>query len=284
MKTAVVDVGGGMRGIYAAGVLDYCMDHQITFDLGIGVSAGSANISSFIAGQRGRNYPFYTDYPHRKEYMGLHELVHDHSYLNLGYVYGTLSNAGGENPLDFSAMLANPMDFLAVATNAETGEAVYLTKADMHQDDYSVLMASSAIPFVCRPQRVRGIDCYDGALSDTVPIQKAFEAGCEKVVLLLTKPLGVLRTSKNDIRLARLIQKKYPISAQQLRDRAQRYNAGVALAKQYAQEGRLCIIAPDDTCGVDTLTKDREASRRLYEKGYADGAKIPAFLHGGTPE
>lgn len=46
MKTAVVDVGGGMRGIYAAGVLDYCLDQGITFDLGIGVSAGSANISS----------------------------------------------------------------------------------------------------------------------------------------------------------------------------------------------------------------------------------------------
>lgn len=278
MKTAVVDVGGGMRGIYAAGVLDYCMDHKITFDLGIGVSAGSANISSFIARQRGRNYPFYTDYPHRKEYMGLHELVHDRSYLNLDYVYGTLSNAGGENPLDFSAMLANPMEFLAVATNAETGEPVYLTKADMRQDDYSVLKASSAIPFVCHPYRVRGIDCYDGALSDTVPIQKAFDAGCEKVVLLLTKPLGVPRTSKNDRRLAHLIEKKYPISAEQLRSRAERYNNGVALAKRYAAEGRLCIIAPEDTCGVDTLTKDWEASRRLYEKGYADGAKIPAFL------
>lgn len=278
MKTAVVDVGGGMRGIYAAGVLDYCMDHGITFDLGVGVSAGSANISSFIARQRGRNYPFYTDYPHRKEYMGFHELVHDHSYLNLDYVYGTLSNTGGENPLDFSAFQANPMEFIAVATNAETGEPVYLTKADMRRDDYSVLMASSAIPFVCHPYRVRGIDCYDGALSDTVPIQKAFDAGCEKVVLLLTKPLGVLRTSKNDRRLARLIQKKYPISAEQLRNRARRYNDGVALAKLYAAEGRLCIVAPEDTCGVDTLTKDREASRRLYEKGYADGAKIPAFL------
>lgn len=278
MKTAVVDVGGGMRGIYAAGVLDYCMDHGITFDLGVGVSAGSANISSFIARQRGRNYPFYTDYPHRKEYMGIRELMHDHSYLNLDYVYGTLSNMGGENPLDFSAFQANPMEFIAVATNAETGEPVYLTKADMRRDDYSVLMASSAIPFVCHPYRVRGIDCYDGALSDTVPIQKALDAGCEKVVLLLTKPLGVLRTSKNDRRLARLIQKKYPISAEQLRNRAQRYNNGVALAKLYEAEGRLCIIAPDDTCGVDTLTKDREASARLYEKGYADGAKIPAFL------
>lgn len=42
MKTGIVDVGGGLRGIYAAGVLDYCMDKGIRFDLGIGVSAGSA--------------------------------------------------------------------------------------------------------------------------------------------------------------------------------------------------------------------------------------------------
>ena len=281
MKTAVVDVGGGMRGIYAAGVLDYCLDRKITFDVGIGVSAGSANISSFIAGQRGRNYPFYTDYPHRKEYMGIHVLLHDHSYLNLDYVYGTLSNTGGEIPLDYQAFVANPMEFIAVATNAETGEAVYLTKADMRQDDYSVLKASSAIPFVCSPYRVRGIDCYDGALSDTVPIQKAFDLGCEKVVLLLTKPLGLLRSAKKDTPLAKLIQKKYPVSAQKLRERAQRYNDGVALAQRYVREGRLCIVAPSDTCGVDTLTKDRDASHRLYEKGYADGAKIPAFLEQG---
>jgi len=278
MKTAVVDAGGGMRGIYAAGVLDFCMDRGITFDLGIGVSAGSANIASFIAGQRGRNYPFYTDYPHRREYMGLHNLLHDHAYLNLDYVYGTLSRAGGENPLDFAAMLKNPMDFIAVATNAETGEAVYLTKADMRQDDYGVLEASCSIPFVCPPHRVKGIDCYDGALSDTVPIQKAFDAGCDRVVLLLTRPLGVLRTSETDRRLARLIRKKYPVSADQLESRAERYHNGIMLAQRYAEEGRLCIIAPDDTCGVDTLTKDREASRRLYEKGYADGGKVLTFL------
>lgn len=24
----VIDVGGGFRGIFAAGVLDYCMDHK----------------------------------------------------------------------------------------------------------------------------------------------------------------------------------------------------------------------------------------------------------------
>ena len=50
MTTAVIDVGGGLRGIYAAGVFDRCMDESISFDLGIGVSAGSANIASYLAG------------------------------------------------------------------------------------------------------------------------------------------------------------------------------------------------------------------------------------------
>ena len=65
-KIGVVDVGGGFRGIYAAGVLDYCMDNHIQFDVGIGVSAGSANLISYAAGQRGRNLIFYTEYGQRK--------------------------------------------------------------------------------------------------------------------------------------------------------------------------------------------------------------------------
>ena len=71
MKIGVIDVGGGFRGIYASGVLDYCLDQNIRFDLGIGISAGSANLSSFISGQRGRNYLFYTKYGPRKQYSSL---------------------------------------------------------------------------------------------------------------------------------------------------------------------------------------------------------------------
>ena len=59
MKTAVVDVGGGMRGVYASGVLDRCLKENIQFDLCIGVSAGSANLASYLSGQMGRNLFFY---------------------------------------------------------------------------------------------------------------------------------------------------------------------------------------------------------------------------------
>ena len=46
----------------------------------------------------------------------------------------------------------------------------------------------------------------------------------------------------------------------------------------YARQGKLLIVAPDDTCGVRTLSRDRDALLRLYEKGLRDGQKIPAFL------
>ena len=71
MKIGVIDVGGGFRGIYACGVLDYCLDQNIRFNLGIGISAGSANLASFVAGQRGRHFIFYTVYGLRKEHSAI---------------------------------------------------------------------------------------------------------------------------------------------------------------------------------------------------------------------
>ena len=71
MRTAVVDVGGGLRGVYATGVLDRCLEEGVRFDAGVGVSAGSANIASYLAGQKGRNYQFYAEYSSRREYMSV---------------------------------------------------------------------------------------------------------------------------------------------------------------------------------------------------------------------
>lgn len=151
MKYGVIDVGGGLRGIYGAGVLDRCLEEDLRFDLCIGVSAGSANMASYLAGQHGRNKPFYDEYSFRREYMSVHNLIRKHSYLDLGYVYGTLSNAGGENPLDYAALARSPAELCVVAANAQNGEAQYFTKADLHPDDYRILMASCCIPVIDQP-------------------------------------------------------------------------------------------------------------------------------------
>lgn len=278
MKTGIIDVGGGLRGIYAAGVLDYCMDKSIRFDLGIGISAGSANLASYAAGQKRRNYQFYTEYAFRKQYMSLRNFIFKRSFVDMDYVYGTLCRTGGENPLDYPALRDNPMEFCVVATDAWTGRAKYFNKKDIRQDNYDILKASSSIPFVCKPYIVQEAPYFDGALGDPVPVRKAFELGCDKVVLVLTKPENEIRSPKKDEKIASLIYKKYPMAAESLRRRAELYNKGVALAQKYARQGRALIIAPDDTCGVDTLKRDKDALKSLYEKGRHDAQKIVQFM------
>lgn len=47
--------GGGMKGIYTGGVLDFFMDKEIMFSDCYGVSAGACHLCNYISGQRGRS-------------------------------------------------------------------------------------------------------------------------------------------------------------------------------------------------------------------------------------
>lgn len=280
MKTGVIDVGGGMRGIYAAGVLDSCLDGGVSFDIAIGISSGSANLASFCARQRSRSFRFYTNYALREEYMGTHLLRTIGSFFDMDYVYGTLSNSGGEDPLDYAALRDNPTDYIVVATDAETGEARYFGKGDMAQDNYDILKASSSMPYLCKPYPIGGRVYYDGDVGDPVPVAKALELGCERIVLILSEPAAERRDPKKDEKLARRVERLYSASAEKVRTRAERYNEGVEHAMRLAGEGRALIVAPDDTCGVEALTRDKDAMLRLYEKGLSDGVQIRDFMDG----
>ena len=267
-----------MRAAYGAGVFDWCMDNGIRFDYCVGISAGSANIVSYLAGQRGRNYVFYTDYDLREECMGLKNFIKTRNFVDLEYAYGVLSNEGGEYPLDFRAASDDPAVFKIVVTNAVTGKPYFFDKSDMKQDDYGAIKASSCVPAVNRPYVIDGVPYYDGGMSDPIPIEHCFEAGCDKVVIVLTRPKDFERDPKKDEPAARLIQRKYPEAARTMRRRAVKYNTELWLAKQYEKQGRVLIVAPDDIGKMKTLTRDREAIDLLYRKGYADAAAIGSFI------
>ena len=279
MKIGIIDTGGGQRGIFAAGVLDYLLDQEITFDVGIGVSAGSANIASFIAGQYRRNYMFYTEYALREEYMSRKNIRSKGCFLDVQYIYGTLSNSDGENPFDFSAFCENQMEFLAVATDIPTGSARYFGKSDLRTNYYNVLMGSCAMPYVCSPQDVNGTLCFDGAVSDPIPLRKAIDIGCEKIILLLNQPIDNEWSKEEDDHLAERIRDKFPAVAKALHARAEKYNDNVFIASELSKLDKVKIIAPDDLCDVGTLSNNVKALNSLYEKGYEAGFQVKEFLN-----
>lgn len=277
-RTALIDVGGGFRSVYGAGVLDRLMDLHIHVDHCYGVSAGSANLSSFLAGQPGRCYRFYTEYSTRKEYASPVNYIRGHNFTNLDYIYGTLSNHDGEYPLDYQAIQSNPTALTVVATDGNDGSAKYFTKDDLHQDDYGALKASSSVPVANQPYIVDGRPYFDGGIIDPIPVQKAVDDGADRIVLILTRQRNFMRSAKTDAIPARILSRTYPQVAERLEKRYDTYNTELKLAKQYEQEGKVLIIAPDDLCGLNTLSHNLKGSERMYRKGYADAAPIPEFL------
>lgn len=277
-RTALIDVGGGFRAIFGCGVMDRLAEEGTTFDHCYGVSAGAANLTSFLAGQPGRNHRFYTNYAFRKEYASVNSFVKNHNFANLDYIYGTLSNHDGEDPLDYAALEANPTKFTVVACDARDGSAKYFDKSRIRYDDFDVVKASSAVPVACEPYVIDGVPYFDGGISDPVPVQKALDDGAERVVVVLTRLKDVEREQKKDLAPARILERTWPAAAERLRERYRTYNEEVALAKELETEGRVLILAPEDLYGLSTLSKSFEGLERMYRAGWAAAAAIKPFL------
>ena len=276
--TGILDAGGGMRAVYAAGVYDYLLDRGIDIKYCIGVSAGSANQVSYIARQRGRNAPFYTDYAFRPEYMSVRNYLKKGSYIDLEYVYAVLTNEGGEYPLDYDAYVANSAEHVIVTTVAETAETKFFSKEDMKRNAYDPIKASSCMPMVCRPYPVDGVLYYDGGVADPIPYEKAFSDGCDKLICIVTRPRDFRKTKMKGARVTKALMRKYPAMADALENRHILWNAQFEAVQKLEAEGKCLLLCPNDSCGVTSLTRNKESFRRLYAKGYVDAQAVGPFI------
>lgn len=276
----VIDVGGGQRDIYGSGVLDWCLDHDFNPDHCVGVSAGSANMATFLGRQPRRAMRFYFDYAFRKDYMSPANLIKKHSYIDFDYIYDRLSGEDGEDPLDYDAICDNPARLSIIATDAKTGARKIFEKADLARNHYEPLKASCAIPVACAPQRAHGRLYFDGGLSDPIPVTFGLENGWDKMILILTKPKTYRRPLDENARYVRLLRWRWPKSAEVLKSYAARYNAALEQALELEQSGRALILAPTEAAiaGMTALTKDREKLMGLYIQGYKDAAAIADFI------
>lgn len=270
MKTGLVVEGGGMKCAYSAGVLDRFLDDGITFDECIGVSAGAGNVASYVSGQRGRNLRFYVEHPQDSRYMGFRHFFTKGSFFNLRYIYGELSNATGGDPFFYARACENPAEFWLTTTNAETGDARYFSKTEMAVNDYRVLMAGCAIPALCRPIEIDGKQYFDGGVADPIPLQKAFDDGCRKVVLVLENPRTFIRPPQDMKAAYHFLLRKYPKMIEMIDNRHLRYRETLKWVYEMERQGKVFIFAPPEGTGVSTSTKDKDLLQKLYDRGIAD--------------
>ena len=279
----VVDVGGGMRGSFTAGIYDYIADQGVQpFDYCLGVSAGSANLVSYLAGQRGRNYRFYTEYAFRERYMSMKNMARIGSYVDLDYVYDVLSGPGGEDPVDLEVFGRNAHRYQAVVTDAASGHPVYYDGTRLTGGNFDPVKASCCVPGACKPCPVDGVPGFDGGVADPIPYRHALDMGCDRLVVLLTRPAAYHRPPLDHQAVMQRMLANWPNSFGALKRRYVRYNTDLEAVKELQAEGKALLVAPKSIAGMSTLTKDHEAVERLYRMGYRAGEQVLAFARGET--
>lgn len=264
--------GGGMKGIYTAGVLDFFLDKGLEFANVYGVSAGACNLCSYLSGQRGRNRDINIDYLDSKRYCSLESLLFTGDLLNVSMCYHTIPEY--LNPFDNEAFMRYEGKAYSVVTNIETGQAEYLRLRDMTKDIDKV-RASASLPLVARTVRVDGKPYLDGGLSDSIPIQKAVRDGNRKNVVIMTKEEGFRRrpTDAAQLALIKVRYAKYPKVAELMENRHIAYNECLDYIDRLERKGQIYVIRPRRQSQVKRIERDQEKMQALYEEGYADAER-----------
>lgn len=269
VKTGLVLEGGGVRGIYTAGVLDVLMEHGLHFDGVIGVSAGAIHGCSFLSNQKGRSLRYY------KKYCGDHRFMSFRSWITTGdivgakFCYDELPNK--LDIYDYEAFDACDTEFYVTCSNVETGKAEYIQLTDMKaQIDY--MRASASLPYFSRIVEINGKKYLDGGCTDSVPVDAFREMGYQRNVVVLTRELEYRK--KPEMRtLAKLIYRKYPAFAEALLNRHVAYNQMVERILALEKAGEIFVIRPEKSLDIGRMEKDPVNVQRVYDVGRKDAEK-----------
>ena len=273
MKTGLVLEGGALRTIFSSGVCDALLDKGLPLpDYTVGVSAGIAYGVSYLSRQSRRNLKLVTTYANDRRYMGWRNMAdrRNRSYFGLKFAYETIPNQ--LLPFDYETFAAYPGTVEAVVTNLNTGKAEYLPVP--RRDARNLLLqATCAIPMMFPIIELDSQPYLDGGCADAIPWRHAFEAGCDRVVVILTQPRDYCKEGDHTIRMIERHFRKYPDFVETMRTRSERYNASREELFDLEAQGKVLVIAPEDTLGCSRTEKDLEILRALWQSGYFAGTR-----------
>lgn len=263
---AIVLEGGTFRPIFSCGVMDALMDNDIHFDYAIGVSAGITNGFSYFSKQRGRAHDIIKNHRHDKKYIGMRNYFSDRSLFGLKFAYETIGNE--LYPFDWETFMANPIKVRVGVTNAHTGEAEYLDGKKI-DNTFDMLKATCALPLAFPAIKVGNNEYFDGGITDSIPVKKAYDDGNEKMLIVLTRTDDYVKTLSKGVKFAsKLFKKKYPKVAEAMLKRHIMYNEQLEYCKKMEEEGKAVILRPSKETQIKSFEKDLDKMERVYRYGY----------------
>ena len=272
MKIGLLLEGGGMRGLYTAGVLDVFMEKQILIDGIIGVSAGALFGINYKSNQMGRILRYNKKYAKNKNYMGIYSLLTTGNIMNEEFCFDKIVNE--LDPIDYETFKKSKVEFYAVVTNLETGKAKYI-KIDDLRDKHNLeyLRASGSMPFVSKPVNIDNKKYLDGGIADSIPIDKMMCMDYDKVIVVLTRPKEYRKKKSNQV-FPKLYYKTYPKFAEAINHRYQMYNEELDKVSDLEKEGKIFVIRPSKLVRIKRIEKNKDKIQEMYDLGKEDTINV----------
>lgn len=275
-KSALVVEGGGMRCIFAAGVLhSFGKAGFDPFDLYIGVSAGACHLASHLAGQHDRNFDITLRYSMTSDFINPWRFLRGGHLMDLDWMWEQTITHFRLNLKHIDEKLRTQnKEYLIVATSMETGEALYLRPDENTLEHY--LKVSSSLPILYRNVlEVNGEKATDGGMADSIPVREAYRRGTTDITVIRSRSADYIK-KESPIALAifSLYFRKYPRLVEKFRKRAENYNASVEFIHSPPEGVRITEIAPPDNIAIGRTTKNETPLRAAYETGIDYGNKF----------
>lgn len=278
MSVGLVLEGGGMRGLFTAGVLDAFLDAGIEVDGIVSVSAGALFGVNFLSKQKGRALRYNKKYASYPEYMGLRSWLKTGNVVNKDFTYYKVPME--LDIFDEKTFEESGVPFYATVTNLATGEPEY-HKVDNVFEQMELLRASSALPLASKIVEWNGNKYLDGGLSDSIPVDFAKSLGFDKIIVVLTRPIDY-RKKPSSGRLYKLFYRRYPKFVEVASKRYEHYNATVEYIIDLEKKGELFAIRPSQNLEIGRLETNPEKFEEIYQIGLADAkddmAKLKEYL------
>jgi predicted patatin/cPLA2 family phospholipase len=268
-KVGLVLEGGGFRGLYTSGIIDCMMEEKVYFPYVVGVSMGAINACNYLSKQKERNYRIILDYFDDHRYCSKRNWLKTGNYFGMDFIFETIAKK--LDPFDFDTFYNSEQIFESVVTDCKTGEADYI---EHNACDYmKVIEASASLPFISRMVTYEGSQYLDGGLADALPIDRAFEMGMEKVVVILTRPRDYVKEKSGQEKLTKAVYRRYPELVDLLLTRHERYNKDFQRILKLEEQGKVMAYFPEENLPVKRIEKEKSALIKTYETGYNDGKK-----------
>lgn len=270
MKIGLVLEGGGMRGLFSAGVLDALLElKELSVNGIVGVSSGALFGVNYVSKQKERAVRYNKKYADDKRYMGLHSWITTGNAVNKDFAFYELPYK--LDVFDNETFKKAKTDFYVVMTNVESGKPEYILIEDAFaQMEY--LRATSALPFASKIIEINGKKYLDGGISDSIPIDFCESLGYDKIIAVLTRPEGTYKENKLGF-LYKLVYRKYPNLVNSLLNMATDYEKVLAKIKDLENKGKIFVVRPPEVLKIGRLEKNRDKIQKVYDTGLNTGLK-----------